>query len=355
MPEPALSSSPTQETPPTATGATSARPESDTASLPSLTGLGKWTNESLGILATLGLFTALLYLFGRAYGSALLMALKLPEILVPLSLNQYYELGAVPIFFFALVLATAFAYGLGIRFVWSNAFLYVVALVIDGVLTLLTWPLRAFWRWLPKHPLPAWLRVPAWLRFPAWAVPKPVKQWVQSRLPRYQRWFPITDAESRRLERISQYSTAVVMLIIGMLVSGWAFVWTLEQSAFLGRSSTAQTVVHPARFFLTQPLSARPTTSTMLTTGTAGYVYDNVFLIARGDERYFVFDALDQATCTPKEILQVPASSVVDIVYATPIRLGQLCQIMFPQPTLAPTSPPAPAPAPSPVLVAPTP
>lgn len=349
MPEPALPSSPTQETPPTATGATSARPESNLASLPFLTGLGKWTNESLGLLATLGLFTALLYLFGRAYGSALLMALKLPEILVPLSLNQYYELGAVPLFFFALLLATAFAYGLGIRFVWSNAFLYVVALVIDGLLTLLTWPLRALWRWVPKHPLPAWLR------FPAWVVPEPVKRWIQSRLPRYQRWFPITDADSRRLERISQYSTAVVMLIIGMLVIGWAFVWTLEQSAFLGRSSAAQTVVHPARLFLTQPLSARPTTSTTLTAGTAGYVYDNVFLIARGDERYFVFDALDQATCTPKEILQVPAGSVVDVVYGTPIRLGQLCEVMFPQPTPVPTPAPAPFLTPSPMPAAPTP
>lgn len=355
MAESASSSSPTQGTPPTATESTLARPAQDAASLPLLAGLGKWTNESLGLLATLGFFTALLYLFGRAYSSALLMALKLPEILVPLPINQYYELGAVPLFFFALVLATTLAYGLGIRFLWSNACFYVIALIVDGVLTLLTWPLRVRWRWLPKRLLPGWLRLPGWLHLPAWRVPMPINQWLQSRLPRYQRWFPITDAESRRLERLSQYSNAVVMLIIGMIVIGGLFFWMLGQSALLGRSATTQIVVHPARLFLAQPLSARPTTSTTLTTGATGYVYDKAFLIARGDERYFVFDALDPATCTPKEVLQVPASSVVDVVYGTPIRLGQLCQLMFPQPTLTPTSPPAPSPAPSPVLVTPTP
>lgn len=286
------------------------------------------------MLTTVGLITALLYLFGRAYGSALITTLKLPEVLLPISLNQYYEWGAIPLFFFAVALATAFAYGLNIRFFWSNACFFVVAMAIDAVLTLLTWPLRAFWHRLLKLPLPSWLRLPSF------QMPQSIQQWLRSRLSRYQRWFPITDAESRRLQQLSQYSTAVMTLILGMFVLGGVFAWMLYQSAVLGHTSATQITIHPARIFLTKPISARPATTTTLSDGTTGYVYDKLFLIAHTEDHYFVFEALDSASCTPQEILQVPADHVIDVVYGAPQHLDQLCQSMFPP--VAPTPVPGP-------------
>jgi len=320
---------------PEATESTPARLTSEITGVPTFSGFWKFTNEGLALLATLGLITALLYLFGRAFGSSLLIALKLPEILVPISLNQYYEWGAMPLFFFAVLLATAVVYGLGIRFVWSNAFFVVVALLIDALLTLLTWPLRALLRQLPK------LSLPRWLRLPPLQIPASLKRWLHSRLPRYQRWFPITDAESRRLHQLSQYYTAVVTLIIGMFVTGFAFVWMMNQSVLLGRSTAPQITIQPARLFLTQPLSARPGQGTTLADGTAGYVYSNLFLIARGEELFFVFDTLDPATCTPREVLQVSASHIIDAAYGAPQQLSQLCQAL--SPTAAPTLLPSPS------------
>jgi hypothetical protein len=135
-----------------------------------------------------------------------------------------------------------------------------------------------------------------------------------------------------------------------MAIVGWLFSLVLIQSDSIGRTTATKMIVQSARVFTTQPISARTGQAVTLAGGTTGYLYDNLYFLMRGEDSYFMFDALDSVTCTPHEVLQIRAAQVYDVVYGEPRQIAQLCQTMFPTtlPTMAPAIIPATATTPAP-------
>lgn len=318
------------------------RPRVDAEEATSALSLWKVTNEGFALLATLGLLTGLLYLFGRSYGSALLTVLKLPQTLLPISLTQYYEWGAVPLMGFAVLLVVAGMYLVCARFLLSNPIFLILTLIIDGVVTLLTWPLRAILRRLPK------LRRPQWLPSVSWRDAPVLRQWFDSRLARYTRWFPVGEREARRMQWVSDTLTRMAVLVILLATAIGLLSLVLTQSETLGRTMATRVMVQPVRVFTTQVISVRPLPATTLADGTTGYAYRTLFFLARGEQSYFVFDALVPATCAPREVIQLPTTHIHDAEYGTPQTLEELCQAIFPPPAPTPTPQPIPSVAPAP-------